>query len=201
MPVTHGAGCGCRDEAEVAIWGEDLAPFVHTVVSYNAVDGTIAPRIVRPYGQRLDDVLLEAEEDDPEVMLVVTFTGPVKLLSFSVIGDEFCSPNKVSLYANQPDLTIGDAEDVEPTQNFDLVEDMHGAVDYRVRATKFAQINAIAFYFRALGVDELKMSWLGLRGEASNAQRRAVQTVYEARANLADHDVKEDAMGANQTGF
>jgi hypothetical protein len=143
---------------------------------------------------------LPRKKDEPELMLVVTFTCPVKLLSFSVIGDEGYSPTNVALYANQPDLTIGDAEDVEPTQRFDLVEDMHGAVDYRVRATKFAQCNVIVFYFRS-SADELKFCWLGLRGEASGGQRRAVQTVYEARANLADHEVKEESMGANQTGF
>ena len=30
-------------------------------------------------------------------------------------------------------LTIGDTGDVEPTQSFDLSEDLHGAVDYRVQ--------------------------------------------------------------------
>jgi hypothetical protein len=203
MPVTHGPGCGCRHEEDVEIFGSDLAPYVDAVEVYNAVDATPARRVVRPYAQRLEgDILLEAEDDGagPEMMLVVTFTCPVKLLTFGVIGDESCSPQNVQLFANQPDLTMGDAEDVEPTQSFDLVEDMHGAVDYRVRVTKFAQVNSISFYFRS-GLDELKLSWLGLRGESSNLQRRAVNTVYEARANLADHDVKEDTMGANQSGY
>jgi hypothetical protein len=200
MPAAHGPGCGCREEAEVEIFGQDLAPYVSSVEAYNAVDASPAERIVRPYAQRLDDVGMLEAEDDPELMVMVTFTCPVKLISFNVIGDESCSPQNVLLFANRPDLTIGDAEDTEPTQSMDLVEDMHGAVDYRVRATKFAQCNAIAFYFRS-GLDELKLSWLGLRGEASEAQRKAVQTVYEARANLADHEVKEDATGSMGAGF
>ena len=85
----------------------------------------------------------------------------------------------------QPDLTIGDTGDVEPTQSFDLSEDLHGAVDYRVRATKFSQVNSIAFYF-STGLDEMKLNWLGLRGEASCSKRRAVDTIYEVLCDPRD---------------
>ena len=33
------------------------------------------------------------------------------------------------------------------------------------------------------------------------ARGLAVQTVYEARANLADHEVPDEAAGAHQAGF
>ena len=99
----HAPGCGCRDEAELDVLGDDLARFVDTgeTVAYNATDESTAAEaaktVVRPYGMRLEDKAAVEAEDSDGVLLVVAFTAPLKLLSFSVIPpDEDSTPSHVA---------------------------------------------------------------------------------------------------------
>jgi hypothetical protein len=109
----------------------------------------------------------------------------VKITGLTVIGGENGkSPCKVNLFANLSDPTS--VMDVSsPTQSVDLVEDFCGTIEYPLRVTRFSQVNYLTLEFPPSG--DMQVFWIGLKGIASGDARKAVVTVYESRANLADH--------------
>ena len=81
-----------------------------------------------------------------------------------------------------------------------LVEDLCGACEYICRAGKFSNLLHLMIHFeRDEAAEEEEMAkevfWIGLKGMPTNFKRQAVETVYESRANLADHKAHEDAFG------
>eukprot|EP00746_Dinoflagellata_sp_MGD_P058175 gnl/MRDRNA2_/MRDRNA2_249472_c0_seq1.p1 gnl/MRDRNA2_/MRDRNA2_249472_c0~~gnl/MRDRNA2_/MRDRNA2_249472_c0_seq1.p1 ORF type:complete len:207 (+),score=44.38 gnl/MRDRNA2_/MRDRNA2_249472_c0_seq1:42-662(+) len=202
MPGVHGAGCGCVHEEDLSQTSKFLLPWidVDNVTGLNEEEEGTAKKVFRPYDTRLDDTkLVESPEGDPELMIVVPFTSPVKLASVIIIGgDEGTSPSKVRLYINREGLDFSSVADVEPTQELDLIEDFHGAVERPVRAAKFAQVTLLHMFFpESFGEDRTRIHWIGLKGIGSEYKREAVTCVYEAVPNAADHPkIGEDSAGS-----
>merc|ERR1711924_393744 len=187
MPGAHGAGCGCRAEDDFIGAAQNLLPWidVDNVVGLNEDEPNTAKRVFRPYDLRLDDTqAVETTEGDPELIIKVPFTAPVKVMSLSVIGgDDGTAPTKVVLFINREDLDFQSVGDVEPTQEVDLVPDFHGAVQYPLRAAKFITVTQICLYFPMSANEErTRIHWIALYGQGSQHKRQAVCTVYEAVA-------------------
>ena len=92
--------------------------------------------VFRAWDQRLDPVEcpLESEIDDPELLLHVVFTGSVKLKALTVIGgSDGKSPEKLRLFANRDDLDFSVVGDMDPVQEWDLLENENGAIEYPVK--------------------------------------------------------------------
>lgn len=202
MPGAHGAGCGCvheEDLSQTAVW---LLPWidVDNVTGLNEDEAGTAKRVFRPYDNRLDDTLfVESPEGDPELMVVVPFTSPIKLASVIVIGgDEGTCPSKVRLYVNREGLDFSSVADVEATQELDLIEDFHGAAEIPVRAAKFGQVTLLHMFFpESFAEDRTRIHWIGLKGTGSEYKREAVMCVYEAVPNAADHKkIGESSAGS-----
>eukprot|EP00931_Biecheleriopsis_adriatica_P060794 TRINITY_DN36518_c0_g1_i1.p1 TRINITY_DN36518_c0_g1~~TRINITY_DN36518_c0_g1_i1.p1 ORF type:complete len:206 (+),score=48.22 TRINITY_DN36518_c0_g1_i1:58-675(+) len=199
MPGTHGAGCGCVHEEDLTGQSQLLLPWIDVpaVTGLNEdVEGT-ARRVFRPYDSRLnDEQLVESPEGDEDLILKVPFTSPVKVTGISVIGgDGGSAPSRVKLYINREDLDFTSIEDVEATQEVELVEDFHGAIQFPVRAAKFVTVTQLVMYFpESLGGDRTRIHWVGLWGIGSEYKRQAVVAVYEAIGNAKDNDVQDDVM-------
>ncbi|CAE8655711.1 unnamed protein product, partial [Polarella glacialis] len=110
-------------------------------------------------------------------------------------GDGGCAPSRVKLYINREDLDFTTVGDVEPTQELELAEDFHGAVQHPVRAAKFGSVTSLALLFpENLGGEQTRIHWIGIWGVGSEYKRQAVQCVYEAVASRKDNNVKDDVM-------
>jgi hypothetical protein len=136
-------------------------------------------------------LLNEPELTEEGLVVTVPFTCPVKLTGLTVIGGEHgSSPDRVRIFSNLSDpATV--MEISEPSQEIEsMVEDFCGVVEYPLRPARFALVNSVTFQF-PFREGPLELMWIGLKGVASGDKRRAVVTVYEARPNLADHEVKE----------
>jgi hypothetical protein len=209
MVGTHGSGCQCDHDLAAPVSGTQwLDEFVDltNVTALNEETSGSATELFRPYSQRLQDperpCLLTT--DDPELkeeglVITVPFTCPVKLTGLTVIGGEAGrSPRQVLLFANLVDagavMEIPDA-----TQTVDpLVEDFCGVVEYPLRPVKFSQVTSLTLQFPLRDDVATELFWIGLKGVASGDQRKAVVTVYESRANIADHQVKTDPFGVGK---
>ena len=84
-------------------------------------------------------------------------------------------------------------------QEFDLVRDEHGKVEYNTKVVTFSSVHHLSLHFPCNfggdDSDETKIYWIGLKGEFTEAQRTGVvNAVYEARPMLKDHkqDTKEE---------
>ena len=84
-------------------------------------------------------------------------------------------------------------------QEFDLVRDDQGNVEYNTKVVTFSSVHHLSLHFPSNfggdDSDETKIYWIGLKGEFTEAQRTGVvNAVYEARPMLKDHkqDTKEE---------
>lgn len=197
MPGQHGSGCGCQHELSEPTpagtqWLDQWIDFNNTESCNEEVPRSCVG-LFRPYSRRLEDpeipCTLDREEEDEALLISVAFTCPVKLTGLTVIGGANGQhPSKIDLYSNL--LSMESAEEVAVSQSIDpLVEDMCGVVEYPLRAVKFSQVTKLVMRFT--GPEGFQLNWVGVRGIASGDKREAVVTVYESRANLADHEVKD----------
>lgn len=210
MPGAHGGGCNCQEELGADVAGNEwLDKYIDkaSVESRGSAAGGHAGEIFRPFSERLfeDTVLVTDPEtdlnqfEDPSEGIVVSvpFTCPVKLTGITVIGGaNGKSPSRLDLFSNITDFTV--INELQPTQSVEnLVEDFCGAVEHPVRVAKFAHVTNLMMRFPK-PPEEFSIYWIGIRGVASGAQRRAVVTVYESRANVADHKVKENPFAQSR---
>ena len=211
MVGSHGSACQCQhDLAEPAPGLQWLHEYIdkENISSLNEENVNASKNLFRPYSDRLTDPLLPcrlSQEEEPEfteegLVIHVPFVCPVKLTGISVIGgDAGASPNRLQLFANLHDC--GSEIDVsEPSQTIEcLVEDFCGVVEYPLRPVRFSQVNSVTLQFpHKEDGGPIEVNWIGLKGIASGDQRKAVLTAYESRANVADHEVKENPFSVSR---
>ncbi|KYF45061.1 thioredoxin family Trp26 protein [Toxoplasma gondii TgCatPRC2] len=196
MPGVHGPQCGCVHETDLK-GAQFLLPYINLegIRGLNEQVQNSARTIFKSYEDRLDETkFCRSEEDDPELMIHIPFKSPCKISSLHLIGgDNGRSPASVKIYADQENLDFSTVHDTPCIQEVELVTDFHGAVEYPLKVTKLQNVTCLTLFFpQNMGGDFLELFYIGLRGEGSNYQRRAVVTVYEANANPADHEVASE---------
>lgn len=181
----------------------DLLPYIDLegVTALNAAGDGVASarRIFKPYDERLDrDACLESEEDDPQLIIRVPFISPVKIRAFTLIGGgDGMAPSSAKFFINNETLDFGDAEEAQPVQRFDLVEDPTGTVEYPTQFSKFQNVSTLWIFIpENHGGDHSVISYIGLSGVGTEHKRQAVSAVYELRGvgNLND-PLKEEKGG------
>ena len=200
--MTHSGPFRCmcgRIHADFDGPSNDLLPYIDLdgVAALNTASS--AKGIFKPHDERLErDVFVKSEVDDPQLIIRVLFTCPVSIRAFTVIGgDHGTAPRSSKLFINHESLDFGDAEDGQPVQCFDLVEDRDGAVEYRTRFSKFQNVSTLWIFIRSnYGADHSLVSYIGLSGVATEHKRRAVDAVYELHC-VGDHNdpLKEEQGG------
>lgn len=175
----------------------DLLPYIDLpgVAALNATSA--AAKVFRPWERRLEPESLESEEDDPQLIISVPFICPVKIRSLVVMGGaDGTAPRAVKAFVNHESLDFADAEELPPVQEWDLVEDALGVIEYPTRFSRFQNVNRLWLFFEDChGADHTTISYIGLSGVGTEHKREAVQAVYESRAQLSDHTIK-DQLGA-----
>mmetsp|Transcript_3315 Transcript_3315/g.7797 ORF Transcript_3315/g.7797 Transcript_3315/m.7797 type:complete len:213 (+) Transcript_3315:314-952(+) len=208
MPGLHGFGiCNCAEEsAQLGLTAKWLNPWIalDQATALNVDDGDIKTVLFKKYDERTMDDLgwVRTPPDDNELLAFIPFSSPVQVLqSIFVIGGEGGKhPRKVRLFANPPPACteFSDFCDRTPEQEIDLAEDLCGAVEYPVRATKFSNLTMLVMHFQTdEAAEEKEIFWIGLKGTPTEWKRQAVITVYESQAQAADHEAPDDAFAAN----
>lgn len=165
-----------------------------------AEEGTCR-HVFKPWDRRLstDGPTLRSDPDDPELLLHVPFTGAVKLQALTVIGGpDGASPDKLKVFINRDDMDFGMAADLAPVQEWDLVENFNGTMEYPMQVSKFNGVHSIDLYFPSnFGADGTEITFIAFKGEFSERKRQAVECVYEARPVPQDHKVPGEEAGGS----
>ena len=172
----------------------DLLPYIDLdgVTALNAVgDGGAARGIFKAWDKRLDrEPCVESEEDDPQLIIRVPFVCPVKIKSFVLIGGgDGMAPSRAKFFINREALDFGDAEGAQAVQDWDLVEDPDGSVEYPTQFSRFQNVSVLWIFLPDNhGADHSLVSYIGLSGVGTTHKRQAVNCVYELRGvgNLND---------------
>ena len=83
-----------------------------------AIQGT-CKEVFKPWSKRLEpsDPPLESNENDPELLLHVPFSGDVRIRAISVIGGtDGTAPAELKVFINREDLDFSTAAEVPPAQ-------------------------------------------------------------------------------------
>ncbi|CAM8880186.1 unnamed protein product [Rhodiola kirilowii] len=174
--------------------------FISKVSALNeAVRGSVKS-VFRAWEHRLDSSggYLESNEGDPELIVFIPFTSDVKLRSISVVGGaDGTSPSKMRAFINRDGIDFSDAQSMQPVQEWDLVENLQGELEYQTRFSKFQSVGNLTLHFPDnYGGDTSQIHYIGLKGEATQMKRDVVATiVYELMPNPSDHKTKAESGG------
>ncbi|GJP33523.1 hypothetical protein CLOM_g9596 [Closterium sp. NIES-68] len=161
-----------------------------------AVEGS-AKGVFRSWEERMTfpSQPLDSNEDDPELILFIPFTTDVKIKSIAIIGGaDGSSPSKMRAFINREDVDFSVVNDLTPVQEWNLAENLRGELEYTTKYSKFQGVSSLTLHFPSnFGGDFSRIYFIGLKGEATQNNRRAVAAVvYEAQANPSDHEVPAD---------
>lgn len=134
-----------------------------------------------------------------DLVIKIPFDGEIKVKSIIVIGgDEGSAPSKMKLYKNVEAVDINILEEKKPIQVIDMNENPTGELEYLLKVTLFNNVGNIVIGFdENFGAARTAIKYLGLKGEKLRAKTKIVETVYEVRANLADHKSPADTFASS----
>ncbi|KAF9000741.1 galactose-binding domain-like protein [Cyathus striatus] len=152
--------------------------------------------VIKPWHQRLDESKsLESDADD-QMIIRIPFTGSVRLRSLLLkTGPLGQTPIKVALFANEPNLDFDDISHKGSTQEFEIAQGREIG-EYATKTAKFSNLSSITLFFPgSQGDDTIQIYYVGFLGHWSQRNKNPVITVYEAQANLADHEKIQGTEG------
>ena len=182
----------------------DLLPFIELggVTALNEAETGACKRVFKPYDKRLDGgPALDSEEDDPQLIIHIPFTCPVKIRAITVIGGgDGAAPATLKAFINRDSLDFADAEDTAAVQQWDLQADgdPNGAIEYPTQFSRFQNVSRLSlFVVDNHGADSTKIHYIGLKGVGTEHKREAVNAVYELKPLPECTECQED-IGMNQ---
>jgi len=100
-------------------------------------------------------------------------------------------------FINREGIDFSDAQNMQPVQEWELAENLQGALEYQTRYSRFQGVANLTLHFSDnFGGDTTKIYYIGLRGEATQNKRDVVATiVYEIMPNPSDHKTKSETGG------
>ncbi|KAI0297300.1 PITH domain-containing protein [Multifurca ochricompacta] len=172
--------------------------FVHidrdNVIALNSIGE--GKEVIKPWNERLDEQEFIESDADDQLIIRIPFTGSVKLrclLLKSGPGDQ--TPAQVALFTNADDLDFSDAVEKVPAQKFDVATGREVG-EYALKPAKFPNVSSVTLFFPASqGAETTRIYYIGFLGQWSERKQEPVITVYESRANLADHEKIQGTEG------
>lgn len=206
MPRNSQGCCAHDHDCEAADCGPAYSLYKHinfsSIWALNEATVGSARGVFREWQDRLDFDAppLVSNDEDPELLIHVPFDGLVKLKAICIIGGtDGMAPSEMKAYINRDDLDFGSVADLPPIQKWDLQENLRGEIEYPTQVTKFNGVHSIDLHLpSSFGADVTKIHFIGFKGEFQKAKREAVATVYESKAMLSDHEVKNDSKFSHQ---
>ncbi len=159
--------------------------------------------ILKPYDSRLSNTpRLLSPDDDPELLLRIPFTEAVTLQQLCLrAGSEHntAAPWHVRLFVDRDNLDFDDVRELKPVQELQVDRpDENGLVlcDCLPHG-KFKDISCLTLHV----VDNhgqtnvaTELTYLGLLGEVSHLQRKAVQTVHEGQGLPSEYKAFDETF-------
>lgn len=145
----------------------------------------------KTWAQRLEPAPELASSADEQLLMLVPFTGQVRLHSILIrTSDSENAPKTLKVFVNQDDLDFETASEMEATQVLEIARTSE-VQEIPVKRVKFNMTRSLALFFEdnwSQGEeDETKLSYLGFKGDFMKLNKEPVSVLYEASANPADH--------------
>ena len=198
--------CGHADAHADDCEGSSLLSSIDTakLICLNESEPGSVRNVFRPLSERLNKThSLKSNEGDADLLIQIPFTNAVKIKSICISGAPGLSPDNVKVFVNRDDLDFSTAADAAAAQELTLPEDADAAIWHPVKpASKFTNVFSLTLLLRdtTASIDYSELYFIGIKGSATGLKRQVVQAVYEARPQLSDHEVKQDA-GAGRMGL
>lgn len=141
---------------------------------------------------------LESNDGDPELLVFIPFTSDVKIKGISIVGGtDGTSPSKMRAFINRDGIDFSDAQSMQAVQEWELVENFQGVLEFQTKYSKFQSVGNITLHFpENFGADTTKIYYIGFKGEATQLKRDVVATiVYELMPNPSDHKTRAEGSG------
>lgn len=115
-------------------------------------DPKTAPKLILK--RQDDNLMMFSDEDDPQLIIRITFNQLVKLNAIAIKADyrppENCSgPKTVKLFINCPHLDFDEAEDAEPVQALELSVDQLNGAKIPLRFVKFQKVSSLQVFLQS----------------------------------------------------
>ncbi|KAF9243562.1 galactose-binding domain-like protein [Melanogaster broomeanus] len=175
---------------------DNLFPYIdrHNVIALNATGS--GSSVIKPWHERTSEEAYLESDADEQLIIRVPFTGSVRLRSLLMkAGPSDETPERIALFANEPSLDFNDVEDKTPTQEFEVAEG-RDVGEYAVKTAKFSNLSSVTLFIPSnRGADTTRVYYIGFLGHWTERKSNPVITVYEAQANLADHQKVQGTEG------
>ena len=138
-----------------------------------------------------------------DLVVYIPFNGEIKVKAIIIIGgEEGTAPSKMKLYKNVTDVDINILEEKKPVQTIDMNENVTGELEYLLNVSQFNNVSNIVIGFdENFGAKNTVIKFIGLKGEKLREKIKVIETVYEVRANLADHKTQDEFLGKSNLGM
>ncbi|KAM0787616.1 hypothetical protein ACM66B_003682 [Microbotryomycetes sp. NB124-2] len=125
---------------------------------------------------------IDSQEDDDEILIHVRFSELVRVKSILIGtggGRSSSAPRLAKCWVNRVDgdIDFQAAQDVKPEQDWELLEAVdgsHGATEYPVRVSKFANVSSLDMYFaNSRSGTHSRLYYIGFMGESRSLKKEA----------------------------
>ncbi|KAF1990811.1 DUF1000-domain-containing protein [Aulographum hederae CBS 113979] len=192
----HGDGHDHSDDITPALQNllYDQIDFSAFTCLNEEVPGSGAAIIQKTYAQRLEPEPEVKSDADEQLLMLVPFTGQVRLHSILLRTSASPSaPKTLKLHLNRSDLDFSSASDLPPTQTLELAQTSE-VQEHPVKRALFNTTRSLSLFFEdnfGDGEEDVtRIAWLAFKGEFMKLSKEPVSFLYEAAANPSDHKVK-----------
>jgi len=94
--------------------------------------------------------MFRSDEDDPELILHITFNQIVKIHSIAIEAPEENGPKTVKLFVNRPAIDFNDAKNNEAVQTLEFEKkNLTEGAPVELRFVKFQSVQSLSLFFAA----------------------------------------------------
>ncbi|KAH8724876.1 PITH domain-containing protein [Phaeosphaeriaceae sp. PMI808] len=145
----------------------------------------------KTWSQRLDPTPELKSSADEQLLILVPFTGQVRLHSILLrTSNTPSSPRTLKLFVNEDTLDFDAASEKTATQVLEVAQ-TSDVQEIPVKRAHFNTTRSLVLFFEdnwsGGEEEETVVSYLGVKGDFMRLNREAVSVLYEAAANPSDH--------------
>jgi hypothetical protein len=149
----------------------------------------------KTWAQRLDPTPELKSSADEQLLMIVPFTGQVRLHSILLrtsAGPN--SPKTLKVFLNQESMDFDTASEKDSTQTLEISQTSE-VQEIPVKRAYFNTTRSLALFFEdnwSNGEDEeTVLSYLAFKGDFMKLNKEPVSVLYEAAANPSDHKIMQ----------
>ncbi|KAF2803136.1 DUF1000-domain-containing protein [Mytilinidion resinicola] len=198
----HGHGGHDHEHSEAHDHSDDITPALQNLLydqidfsalrTLNEEDSSSGRAICqKTWAQRLDPEPELLSSADEQLLMIVPFTGQVRLHSIIIrTSPSLSAPKTLKVFINDLDLDFGTATEKPPTQTFELSQTSE-VQELPVRRALFNTTRSLSLFFEdnfSDGEEDVtRISYVAFKGDFMRLNREPVSVMFEAAANPADH--------------